>query len=151
MRHRVEVFSDGSCRGNPGLGGWGVILRYGDREEELRGAERETTNNRMELLAVIMGLERLKCPCDVVLTTDSQYVSRGLGEWLSGWKKSGWRTSGRQPVKNQDLWQRLDTACASHRVRCRWVRGHTGHAENERADRLANQAVEEYLHSRSAP
>lgn len=145
---RVELFSDGACRGNPGLGGWGVILRCSGREKTLCGVEEETTNNRMELLAVIMGLEQLQKPCQVSLTTDSQYVSKGLSEWLAEWKAAGWRTRKKKPVKNEDLWQRLDSACTRHQVRCHWVRGHTGHVENERADALANEAIDRHLMAR---
>lgn len=138
---RVEIFTDGACSGNPGPGGWGAILRYGDREKELSGAERMTTNNRMELMAAIAALEALKRPVAVVLTTDSQYVRQGITQWLAGWKKRGWRTASKQPVKNQDLWERLDKAAAQHRVEWQWVRGHQGHPENERADALARAAI----------
>jgi len=139
----VHLFTDGACRGNPGPGGWGVLLRYGDREKRLYGAEEHTTNNRMELMAAIQGLEALTRPCTVVLTTDSQYVRNGITQWLVQWKKRDWKTADRKPVKNVDLWQRLDAAAARHRVRWEWVRGHTGHPENEIADALANQAIDE--------
>lgn len=139
----VSIYTDGACRGNPGPGGWGAILRYGDNERELYGYEPETTNNRMELTAAIVALETLKRPCDVVLTTDSEYVRKGITEWLSGWKARGWKTADKKPVKNQDLWGRLDQASARHRVRWDWIRGHSGHPENERADRLANRAIDE--------
>ena len=142
----VEIFSDGACRGNPGFGGWGVILRYKGKEKELSGVESDTTNNRMELLAAIVGLEQLSHPCEVVLTTDSQYLSKGFTEWLQSWKVNNWRTKNKKPVQNRDLWQRLDSACSTHQVRCRWVRGHAGHIENERADALANQAITDQLH-----
>ncbi len=139
----VEAFTDGACRGNPGPGGWGVLLRYGEHERELYGGEPETTNNRMELTAAIRALEALDQPCQVVLTTDSEYVCRGMTEWLAGWKRRGWRTAARKPVRNQDLWQRLDELVQEHDVEWQWVRGHTGHLENERADALANQAIDE--------
>ncbi len=139
----VEIFTDGACRGNPGPGGWGAILRFKGREKSLYGGERETTNNRMELMAAIIALETLKRPCRVHLTTDSQYVMKGITEWMANWKKRGWKTAGRQPVKNVDLWQRLDTALAPHEVTWEWVRGHTGHPENELADELANRGIDE--------
>ncbi len=139
----VEIFTDGACRGNPGPGGWGAILRFKGREKSLYGGERETTNNRMELMAAIIALETLKRPCRVHLTTDSQYVMKGITEWMANWKKRGWKTAGRQPVKNVDLWQRLDMALAPHEVTWEWVRGHTGHPENELADELANRGIDE--------
>ncbi|HRP87638.1 MAG TPA: ribonuclease HI [Gammaproteobacteria bacterium] len=139
---RVEAWTDGACRGNPGPGGWGALLRSGGHERELNGAEGMTTNNRMELTAAIRALESLKRPCIVDLYTDSQYVRGGITEWLAGWKRNGWRTSGRQPVKNQDLWQALDAAAARHQVRWHWVKGHSGHPENDRADALANAAID---------
>ncbi len=145
MKKRVEAFTDGACRGNPGPGGWGVILRYGDTEKELYGGEAETTNNRMELMAAIQALEALKQPCEVHLTTDSQYVRKGITEWMANWKRNGWRTSARKPVKNRDLWQRLDEATRTHDIHWHWVRGHSGHPENERADALANRAIDELL------
>lgn len=141
----VEIFTDGACRGNPGPGGWGALLRYNGQEKTLLGAEPDTTNNRMELTAAIMALEALKRRCRVDLTTDSQYVKKGITEWLAGWKRKGWMTAARKPVKNADLWRRLDSAAAAHEVAWHWVRGHTGHAENERADQLANQAIDEML------
>ncbi|TVV43738.1 ribonuclease HI [Thalassolituus sp. C2-1] len=141
MTAKVELFTDGACKGNPGPGGWGALLRYGDMEKELFGGEANTTNNRMELMAAIEGLKALKRPCQVILTTDSQYVMKGINEWLAGWKKKGWRNAAKQPIKNQDLWQQLDAECQRHQIEWRWVRGHTGHAENERADQLANQGV----------
>lgn len=141
----VELFSDGACRGNPGPGGWGVLLRYRGNEKELFGAEPQTTNNRMELMAAISGLESLKRACRVRITTDSQYVMKGITEWMSGWKKRGWKTADRKPVKNVDLWQRLDAALRDHQVEWQWVRGHTGHPENERADALANRGIDEML------
>ena len=139
---RVEVFTDGACLGNPGPGGWGVLMRAGTHERELSGGEPLTTNNRMELMAAIAGLEALKRSCEVDLTTDSQYVKRGVEEWIARWRANGWRTSDRKPVKNQDLWERLSAAIGSHRVHWHWVRGHAGHAENERVDALARAAAE---------
>ena len=138
----VEAFTDGGCRGNPGPGGWGVILRFGDHERELNGSEPETTNNRMELLAAISALQALSEPCRVVLTTDSTYVKDGITKWIKNWKANGWRTAAKKPVKNQDLWQMLDAQCSHHQVEWRWVKGHAGHAENERADALANAAMD---------
>ncbi len=138
----VDVFTDGACRGNPGPGGWGAILRTGGHEKELSGAEAQTTNNRMELMAAIMALEALKRPSRVRLHTDSSYLKDGITRWIHGWKKNGWRTADRKPVKNVDLWQRLETAMAPHKVEWHWVRGHDGHAENERADGLARGAIE---------
>ncbi len=139
---RVAIYTDGACRGNPGPGGWGAILRLGDRERELFGGENPTTNNRMELMAVIQALEALKRPCAVDVTTDSQYVKNGITGWIHQWKRNGWKTAARKPVKNADLWRRLDEAAARHQVAWHWVRGHAGHPENERADRLANRGVD---------
>ncbi|MCS4502517.1 Ribonuclease HI [wastewater metagenome] len=141
--NRVEIFTDGACRGNPGPGGWGAVLRYGEHERELWGGEPETTNNRMELTAAIEALASLKRRCEVDLTTDSQYVRQGITEWMPGWKRRGWRTSARKPVKNADLWQRLDELASQHTVHWHWVRGHTGHDGNERADALANRGIDE--------
>jgi ribonuclease HI len=141
----VEAWTDGACRGNPGPGGWGVLLRYKGKEKTLYGAERETTNNRMELMAAIQALESLTRQCKVQLTTDSQYVHKGVTEWLPNWKRRGWKTAAKKPVKNVDLWQRLDKAVAEHDVEWHWVRGHSGHPENEQADALANQAIDEML------
>ena len=139
----VEIFTDGGCRGNPGPGGWGVLLRYGKNEKELYGYDNETTNNRMELMAAIKGLEVLDQPCNVILTTDSQYVRQGISQWMENWKKRGWKTAAKKPVKNQDLWQRLDNATQRHQIDWRWVKGHSGHAENDRVDALANRAMDE--------
>jgi ribonuclease HI len=139
---KVEVFTDGACLGNPGPGGWAALLRAGTREKALVGAEAMTTNNRMELMAAIAGIEALKRACTVDLTTDSQYVRRGVEEWMPRWKANGWKTSDKQPVKNRDLWERLDAALASHDVRWHWVKGHAGHVENERVDVLAREAAE---------
>ena len=143
MTDRVEIFTDGACRGNPGPGGWGAILRSNGRERELYGGERDTTNNRMELVAAISALEALKRPCQVTLTTDSQYVRKGITEWLHGWKRNGWKTAAKKPVKNAELWQALDAAASRHEIDWRWVKGHAGHAENERADALANRGIDE--------
>ncbi|MDP4598002.1 MAG: ribonuclease HI [Pseudomonadales bacterium] len=140
---RVEIFTDGACRGNPGPGGWGVLLRYGTNEKRLWGGESMTTNNRMELTAAIQGLAALKRPSLVTLTTDSQYVRKGITEWLANWKQRGWRTASRQPVKNADLWQALDGLVQGHDVEWHWVKGHSGHRENEIADGLANQGIDE--------
>ena len=145
MEKTVYLFTDGACKGNPGAGGWGVLLRYGEHEKELFGGEAQTTNNRMELTAVLSGLKTLNRPCDVVICTDSQYVKNGMESWIHNWKKNGWKTAGRQPVKNADLWQQLDEQVARHRVRWQWIKGHAGHAENERADALANRGVEQVL------
>jgi ribonuclease HI len=137
----VEIFTDGACKGNPGPGGWGALLRYGEHERELCGGEPQTTNNRMELMAVIAALETLKRPSRVRLTTDSQYVKRGVTEWMARWRRNGWRTAERKPVKNRELWERLDRALGEHQVDWHWVRGHSGHPENERADQLANRGI----------
>ncbi len=145
MSEKIRIYSDGACRGNPGPGGWGALLCYNGKEKELYGMAAETTNNRMELTAAIMGLEALARPSAVVLTTDSQYVRNGITEWLGKWKKNNWKTAGKKPVKNRDLWLRLDRACQPHRIQWQWVRGHSGHRENERADRLANKAIDELL------
>lgn len=137
----VEVFTDGACKRNPGPGGWGALLRWRGHEKELFGGERQTTNNRMELMAVIAALEAMTRPSRVRVTVDSQYVKQGVERWMSRWKRNGWRTAAGAAVKNQDLWQRLDAALAPHEIEWRWVRGHTGHPDNERADRLANRGV----------
>lgn len=139
----VEVFTDGGCRGNPGPGGWGAVLRFGGHERELRGSEENTTNNRMELLAAISALEAMTEPCKVVLTTDSTYVKDGITRWIRNWRANGWKTAAKKPVKNKDLWERLDAECLRHQVDWRWVKGHAGHPENERADGLANLAMDE--------
>jgi ribonuclease HI len=142
---KVEMFTDGACRGNPGPGGWGVVLRYNQTEKELYGGEAETTNNRMELMAAIQGMEALTRPCTVELTTDSQYVMKGITEWMENWKRRGWKTASKKPVKNVDLWQRLSAVLEKHTVEWHWVRGHTGHPENERADTLANRGIDELV------
>ncbi|MGI9322254.1 MAG: ribonuclease HI [Pseudomonadales bacterium] len=143
MAMTVEIFTDGACRGNPGPGGWGVLLRLGKTEKELCGGEAKTTNNRMELLAAIKGLEALTRPTQVKLTTDSEYVRKGITQWLAGWKQKGWKTASKKPVKNQDLWIRLDKLAATHKINWHWVKGHSGHPGNERADGLANQGIDE--------
>lgn len=138
----VEIFTDGGCRGNPGIGGWGALLRFGTVEKELSGSAEDTTNNRMELTAAIEALNALTRPCKVVLTTDSQYVKNGINQWMPNWKRNNWKTAAKKPVKNQDLWQALDAALSSHEVDWQWVKGHSGHAENERVDALANAAMD---------
>lgn len=137
----VEIFTDGACKGNPGRGGWGAVIRSGSREKELSGGEALTTNNRMELLAAIRALQALKRPCRVVLHTDSVYLRDGITKWIFGWQRNGWRTADRKPVKNADLWQELAEAARRHQIEWRWVKGHAGHPENERADRLACDAA----------
>jgi ribonuclease HI len=142
-QERIDIFTDGACRGNPGPGGWGAILRIGEREKELWGGERDTTNNRMEMTAVIEALGALKRPVTAAVHTDSQYVLKGITEWIHGWKRNGWKTSDRKPVKNADLWQKLDALRAPHKLEWVWVKGHAGHPENERADQLANRGIDE--------
>ena len=144
----VEIFTDGACKGNPGPGGWAAIVRSGGREKELSGGEAETTNNRMELTAAIRGLEALKRPCRVALYTDSNYVRDGIMKWVHGWKRNGWRTADKKPVKNEDLWRALIEAAAPHSIEWHWVRGHSGHPENERADRLACAEAEKFRQTR---
>ena len=144
----VTIHADGGCRGNPGPGGWGALLQAGDREKELWGSEPATTNNRMELTAAIRALEALKKPSTVHLHTDSQYLQKGISEWIRNWKRNGWRTASKQPVKNADLWQRLDELAARHQIKWCWVKGHAGHAGNERADALANRGMDELQHTR---
>jgi ribonuclease HI len=138
----VEIYTDGACRGNPGPGGWAALLSFGEREKELAGAEAHTTNNRMELTAVIRALEALKRPVEARVFTDSEYVRRGITEWVSSWKLRGWKTADRKPVKNQDLWEELDRLAASHKIEWHWVKGHSGIPGNERVDRLANEAID---------
>jgi len=142
MSELVEIYTDGACRGNPGPGGWGAVLRYQGHEKRLFGGEPETTNNRMELLAVIKALEALKRPSRVRITTDSQYVKNGITQWIHNWKRNGWRTAARKPVRNVDLWQRLDQLVDRHQAEWSWVKGHAGHAENELADALANRGID---------
>jgi len=144
----VEIFTDGACKGNPGPGGWGAIIRAGAREKELSGNEPHTTNNRMELMAAIQGLKALKRPCRVKLATDSTYVMQGLTQWIHGWRRNGWKTADKKPVKNAELWQELLDAAAPHQVEWKWVKGHSGHPENERADQLACAAAGEFMKGR---
>ena len=149
MKH-VDIFTDGACSGNPGPGGWGAILRHGETQKELSGGEAETTNNRMELLAAISALTALKSECEVDLFTDSKYVMDGISKWIFGWKKNGWKTADKKPVKNAELWQALDLANQRHKVKWHWVKGHAGHPENERADELAREGMAPYK-SKTAP
>ena len=142
MSH-VQIFTDGACRGNPGPGGWGALLRFGGEEKTLFGGEQDTTNNRMELTAVIEALGALKRPCDVTLTSDSTYVLKGVQEWMPNWKKRGWKTASKKPVKNVDLWKKLDVLIVEHKIDWQWVKGHSGHPGNELADQLANQGIDE--------
>lgn len=146
---RVIIHSDGACRGNPGPGGWGAILEWGDAEKILSGAEADTTNNRMELMAAIESLRTLKRPCQVEFYTDSEYLRKGITEWLANWKRKGWKTAARKPVKNADLWVQLDEAAAQHEIRWHWVKGHSGHPGNERADRIANEAIDRMFATRA--
>ena len=143
MMNKVKIFTDGACKGNPGPGGWGAILRYGKTEKEIYGASKNTTNNIMELTAVIESLKNLKKPCDLIITTDSKYVKNGITEWIHNWKKNGWRTAAKKEVKNKELWIELDSLIQIHSISWDWVKGHSGHPENERADLLANVAIEE--------
>ena len=147
----VVLYTDGACRGNPGPGGWGVLLRAKGQEREICGGALSTTNNRMELMAAIEGLQALTRPCSVAVYTDSEYLRKGIGEWLPRWKATGWRTAARKPVKNEDLWRRLEEAAARHQVEWHWVKGHAGHAENERADALANRGLDDILSAAQAP
>lgn len=139
----IEIYTDGACRGNPGPGGWGAVLRSGKHEKELYGGEANTTNNRMEMTAVVNALTALKNPSNVTLTTDSQYVRKGITEWIHNWKKNGWKTAAKKAVKNADLWQQIDTLSAEHTIQWEWVKGHNGHPENERVDALANRGIDE--------
>jgi ribonuclease HI len=139
----IEIYTDGACKGNPGPGGWGVLLRYNGQEKTMHGGESHTTNNRMELMAAIKGLESLTRPCEVNLYTDSQYLRQGMMDWLKSWKKNGWRNSKKEPVKNSDLWKILDDLASGHKITWHWVKGHSGHIENDRVDALANQGIEE--------
>ena len=138
---RVRIYTDGACKGNPGPGGWGALLQFDGREKELCGGEADTTNNRMELTAVIRALQALKRPCAIDIYTDSQYVQKGISEWITAWKRRGWKTADKKPVKNVDLWLELDRLVAAHAIRWHWVKGHAGHAQNERADQLANRGI----------
>ena len=150
MKH-VEIFTDGACRGNPGPGGWGAILRFAEHEREMQGAEPMTTNNRMEMMGAIAALSALREACRVELYTDSRYLCDGMSQWLVNWKRRGWRTASKEPVKNEDLWRRLDTLAEQHQIAWHWVKGHAGHAENERADALANAAIDALLTQSSRP
>ena len=143
----VEIFTDGGCRGNPGIGGWGALLRYGETEKELFGGEPETTNNRMELTAVIRALEALTRPVPLRITTDSKYVKDGITQWIHNWKRNGWKTAAKKPVKNADLWQQLDALVQQFEIEWAWIKGHSGHRENEIADELANRGMDEFSHS----
>ena len=143
----VYLYTDGACKGNPGVGGWGALLRYGSHEKELYGGETHTTNNRMELTAIIAGLSTLTRPCEVVICTDSQYVKNGMESWIHSWKRNGWQTASKKPVKNEDLWKQLDEQVKRHQVTWTWVKGHSGHPENERADALTNLGVEDILNN----
>ena len=147
---RVEIFTDGACSGNPGPGGWGAILRYGEREKEMCGGEPLTTNNRMEMMAAIQAIEALSQSVEAHIHTDSQYLQLGITSWLANWKRRGWKTADKKPVKNVDLWQRLEKALTSHHIHWHWVKGHAGHAENERADELARKGMEPFLKKRTA-
>jgi ribonuclease HI len=142
---KITIYTDGACRGNPGPGGWGVLLRYGEHEKKLKGAEKDTTNNRMELMAAIRALASLKEPCEISLHTDSQYVQKGITEWLPQWKKKNWKKADKKPVKNADLWQELDKETHRHKVKWHWVKGHSNHVENDLVDALANEAIDEML------
>ncbi|MGL4487949.1 MAG: ribonuclease HI [Rhizobiaceae bacterium] len=147
MKH-IEIFTDGACSGNPGPGGWGAILRFNGKEKEINGGEADTTNNRMELMAAISALRALKEPCKVDLYTDSSYVRDGIGKWMIGWKRNGWKTADKKPVKNAELWQMLDEARKAHAVEWHWIKGHAGHPENERADELARAGMEPFKANR---
>ncbi|NOQ79586.1 MAG: ribonuclease HI [Gammaproteobacteria bacterium] len=142
MDNKIYIYTDGACRGNPGPGGWGALMKYNGTEKEFFGGEQETTNNRMEMTAAIQALTQLTRPCDVVLTTDSQYLRQGITQWIHNWKKRGWKTASKEPVKNVDLWKQLDALVQQHKVTWHWVKGHSGHFENERADELANKGIE---------
>lgn len=140
---KVTIYTDGGCRGNPGPGGWGALLRFGQHEKEIYGFEKETTNNRMELTAAIRSLEVLSRPCSVIIITDSQYVRQGITQWMEGWKRKGWKTAAKKPVKNKDLWEKLDVLVKHHEIEWQWVKGHSGDEGNDRADQLANRAMDE--------
>ncbi len=141
-KNKIYIYTDGACKGNPGRGGWGVLMIYKETEKEFFGGEKETTNNRMEMTAAIKGLAQLTRSCDVILTTDSQYLRKGITEWITNWKKRGWKTASKKPVKNMDLWKQLDELVQNHDITWEWVKGHSGHPENEKADELANKGIE---------
>ena len=145
MTSILKIYTDGACRGNPGVGGWGAILKYENKIKEIKGFSKETTNNIMELTAVIESLKQLNRSCDIIITTDSNYVKNGITEWIHNWKKNGWKTANKKPVKNKDLWVNLDELVQTHTIDCKWIKGHSGHPENERADTLANLAIDENL------
>ena len=138
---KVKIYTDGACKGNPGKGGWGAVLQYGETEKEISGYADKTTNNIMELTAAVEALKLLKEPCEVILTTDSNYVKNGISDWIFNWKKNGWKTASKKPVKNKELWQKLDSLSKNHSIQWKWVKGHSGHTENERCDKLANEAI----------
>ena len=145
MVNILEIYTDGACRGNPGVGGWGAILKYDDKIKEINGFSKETTNNIMELSAVIKALKELNRSCDIIITTDSNYVKDGITKWIHNWKKNGWKTANKKPVKNKELWLELDALVMEHTVNWKWIKGHSGHPENERADQLANQAIDNHI------
>ena len=145
MNSILEIYTDGACRGNPGVGGWGAILKYDNKIKEIKGFSKETTNNIMELSAVIKSLKELNRPCDIIITTDSNYVKDGITKWIYNWKKNGWKTANKKPVKNKELWLELDNLVMQHKINWKWIKGHSGHPENERADQLANQAIDNHI------
>ena len=144
ISRKIELFTDGACKGNPGLGGWGVLIKYSKISNELKGTQQQTTNNRMELIAVIEGLKSIKENAHIKITTDSMYVKNGINQWINNWKRNGWKTAAKKPVKNKDLWQELDELVQNYSIKWIWVKGHSGHPGNERADQLANEAIEEF-------
>ena len=145
MNSVLEIYTDGACRGNPGIGGWGAILKYDNKIKEINGFSKETTNNIMELSAVIKALKELNRSCDIIITTDSNYVKDGITKWIHNWKKNGWKTANKKPVKNKELWLELDDLVMQHKINWKWIKGHSGHPENERADQLANQAIDNHI------
>jgi ribonuclease HI len=145
MNSILEIYTDGACRGNPGVGGWGAILKYDNKIKEIKGFSKETTNNIMELSAVIKSLKELNRPCNIIITTDSNYVKDGITKWIHNWKKNGWKTANKKPVKNKELWLELDNLVMQHKINWKWIKGHSGHPENERADQLANQAIDNHI------
>jgi ribonuclease HI len=145
MNSVLEIYTDGACRGNPGIGGWGAILKYDNKIKEINGFSKETTNNIMELSAVIKALKELNRSCEIIITTDSNYVKDGITKWIHNWKKNGWKTANKKPVKNKELWLELDSLVVEHKINWKWIKGHSGHPENERADQLANQAIDNHI------